>query len=113
MVNNMCAQLPLIMSGTYASLFWIEISDTSDFVLSSPFPVVHSRHTGEFSCHGFVYVLLSPESMYPLCGSDDHGMSDASDLPCTCDSDVAGPGATSNDDSMHIDVDVSNPPMYM
>lgn len=50
--------------------------------------------------------------MHPHSGLDDHEMSDASDLPCTCDSDVAGlagPGGTSNNDSVNIDVDVSNP----
>ena len=92
-----------------------EISDALDFVLPCSFSAVlpvPSRHTGEFSyqCyHGLVLILsLFTESMYPHCGSVDHEMSDASDLPCTSDSDVAGPGATLNNDSMNIDIDVSN-----
>jgi hypothetical protein len=41
--------------------------------------------------------------------SDDHEII-ISDLPCTYDSDVAGPDTTLNNDSMNNDVDVSNPP---
>ena len=37
---------------------------------------------------------------------DDHDMSDGSGPPCTCDRHVAGPGATLNDNSMDIDIDV-------
>ena len=78
-------------------------------MLPCSFSAVPSRHTGEFSCHGLVLtLLLFPESMYPHCGSVDHEMSDTSDLPCTSDSDVAGPGATLNNESMNIDIDVSN-----
>ena len=40
------------------------------------------------------------------CQLDDHEMSDISDPPL-CDSDVAGPGAILNDDS--IDSDVAGP----
>ena len=37
---------------------------------------------------------------------DDHEMSDISVPPCPYDSDVAGPGATLNDDFMNADMDV-------
>lgn len=56
------------------------------------------------------HYLLSSESMYPHCGPDDQEMSDtSSDLPYyTCDSDIVGLRATLNNDSMNIDIDVSN-----
>jgi hypothetical protein len=41
--------------------------------------------------------------MYRQFRLDDCEMSDVSDFPC--DSDVAGPGATLNNDSMNVDVD--------
>ena len=107
--SETCVQQPLIMCSNYASLFWIErsgdIRHLLDFVLPCSFSAVLSRQTGEFSYHGLVLILsLFTESMYPHCGSVDHEMSDASDLPCTSDSDVAGPGATLNNDSMNIDI---------
>ena len=66
--------------------------DTSDIFM----------HAGEFSHHDFMWhYLLFSEPKHP---PDDHEMSDISD---PCDSDVAGPGAILNDDS--IDSEVAGP----
>ena len=80
--------------------------------MSSPLSALHTcqcRHAGEFSRYDFVlrYFLLFSEPKHPHCQSDDHEMSDISDPPLPHDSDVAGPGAILNDDS--IDSDVAGP----
>lgn len=50
------------------------------------------------------YLLFSPVPMPRLLGLDQE-MSDISD-PCTRDSDIAGPGATLNNDAVDIDVTI-------